>query len=416
MTWPQTDRRGFGRALGLTALTATVPTFLHRTGIALAGDPAKGSAPIKGLKDDRVLVVVQLAGGNDGLNTVVPFAADRYYKARPKIAVPKDKVHRLTDELGLHPEMPDLKKLFDDGGLAVVPNVGYPNPNRSHFKSMDVWETASPPERVGKTGWVGRYFDSECKAVDSPMLGLRIGEQAALTLTGDRSGVATFANPAMLEDKSTGALAKGLDRLNEVEPTGIAALDYIQRTGNVTRDLSRRIQAAVRDVKPAVEYPPFSLCQSLRLVAQMITANIPTRVYYVTLGGFDTHSGQMLRHPALLQELSQALSLFVADLRAHKQLDRVLAMTFSEFGRRVDENKQQGTDHGTANVMFLAGGRVRGGVHGVPPDLRKLDDQGDLVHRTDFRSVYAGVLKGWLGADPAAIVGKDFAPLDLVGG
>ena len=413
---PRIDRRAFGRTLGLSALTATVPTFLHRTGVALAGDEAKGIAPIKGLKDDRVLVIVQLAGGNDGLNTVVPFADDRYYKARPKIAVPKDKVHKLNDSLGLHTEMDALKKVFDDAGLAVIPNVGYPNPNRSHFKSMDVWETATPPERIGKTGWVGRYFDADCKGADSPMLGLRVGEQAALSLVGDRSGVATFANPAMLDTHATGSLAKGLDRISEVEPTGIPALDYVQRTGNTTRELSRRISVAVREVKPAVEYPPFSLCQSLRLVSQMVTANIPTRVYYVTLGGFDTHSGQMLRHPALLQELSQALSLFRADLKAHGQLDRVLTMTFSEFGRRVDENQQQGTDHGTANVMFLMGGKVKGGVHGVAPDLGKLDDQGDMIFKTDFRNVYAGVLKGWLGADPTAVVGKDFAPLELVKG
>jgi uncharacterized protein (DUF1501 family) len=410
------DRRQFTRLMGLSAVTATVPTFLHRTGIALAGDEARGITPIKGLKDDRVLVIVQLAGGNDGLNTVVPYADERYYKARPKIGVPKEKVHKLTDELGLHTEMPDFKKLYDDGLLAVVPNVGYPNPNRSHFKSMDVWETATPPERIGKTGWIGRYFDNECKGADSPMLGLRIGEQASLTFAAQRAGITTFANPAMLQDNASGLFAKGLDTVSKTQPTGIEALDYIQRTGNVTRDLSRRIQAAMRDYKPAVDYPPFSLCQSLKLVAQMIMANIPTRVYYVTLGGFDTHSGQMLRHPALLQELSQAVSLFVADLKAHQLLERTMLMTFSEFGRRVDENQQQGTDHGTANVCFVAGGKVKSGVHGVAPDLEKLDTQGDLIHKTDFRSVYAGVLKGWLGADPATIVGKDYAPLELVKG
>lgn len=410
------DRRQFTRLVGLSAVTATVPTFLHRTGIALAGDEAKGISPIKGLKDDRVLVIVQLAGGNDGLNTVVPYADERYYKARPKIGVPKDQVHKLTGELGLHTEMSDFKKLYDDGLLAVVPNVGYPNPNRSHFKSMDVWETATPPERIGKTGWIGRYFDNECKGADSPMLGLRIGEQAPLSFAAQRSGITTFANPAMLQDNASGLFAKGLDTVSKTQPTGIEALDYIQRTGNVTRDLSRRIQAAMKDYKPAVDYPPFSLCQSLKLVAQMITANIPTRVYYVTLGGFDTHSGQMLRHPALLQELSQAVSLFIADLKAHKLLDRTLLMTFSEFGRRVDENQQQGTDHGTANVCFIAGGKVKPSVHGVAPDLEKLDEQGDLIHKTDFRSVYAGILKGWLGADPATIVGKDFAPLELVKG
>lgn len=404
------DRRQLSRYLGLTALSATVPTFLHRTGMILANEKIPASM------EDRVLVVIQLAGGNDGLNTVVPYADDRYYKLRPKISVPKDKVHKLNDQLALHTEMRELKKLFDDGSLAVVTNVGYPNPSRSHFKSMDVWETANNPEKIGKTGWLGRYFDNECKEIDSPMLGLRLGEQAALTFASERAGIATFANPALLQDNARGAFAKGLDKLNEVQETGISALDYIQRTGNVTRELSRRIQQAVNQVKSNVEYPPFSLCQSLKLVSQMITARIPTRVYYVTLGGFDTHSGQTLRHPALLQELSQALSLFIADLKGHKQLDRTLVMTFSEFGRRASENKQQGTDHGTANICFLAGGKLKGGVYGTAPDLENLDDQGDLVFKTDFRSMYAAVLKGWFGADPKKILGQDFAPIDFFKG
>jgi len=404
------------RQFGLASLAATVPAFLHRTGSVFAGNEKSGVAPLKGLKDDRVLVVVQLAGGCDGLNTVVPFTDERYYKARPRIALQKDKVHKLSDSLGLHTEMTDFKKLFDDGLLGVVTNVGYPNPNRSHFKSTDVWETATPPERLGKTGWIGRYFDNDCAGADSPMLGLRIGEQSTLAFASNRTGVATFANPAMLENKASGLLADGLNALNKTEPTGIEALDYVQRVGIATRDLSRRIREAEKSFKPAVEYPPFSLCQSLKLVCQMIAANIPTRVYYVTLGGFDTHAAQSNRQAALLQELSQAVSLFVADLKAHKLLDRTLVMTFSEFGRRVDENKQNGTDHGTANVCFLAGGKVKGGIHGVAPDLEKLDDQGDLIFKTDFRSVYAGVLKEWLGAAPAAIVGKEFTPINIVKG
>src|SRR5262249_20958502 len=180
------------------------------------------------------------------------------------------------------------------------------------------------------------------------------------------------------------------------------------------RELSRRIRQAVRDVRSAVEYPPFALCQSLKLIAQMVTAGIPSRVYYVTHGGFDTHSAQLNRHAGLLQELSQALGLFRQDLRAQGQLDRVLLMTFSEFGRRIEENRQMGTDHGTANVVFLLGGRVRPGVHGTPPDLANCDEQGDLVFRTDFRAVYASVLRDWLNADPTRILQGEFLPLPLV--
>lgn len=261
---------------------------------------------------------------------------------------------------------------------------------------------------------MGRYFDNDCKGAPGGMLGLRLGEQAALTFSGERARAATLANPSLLEVPSSGALAKGMLKVNDVEPTGIAALDYIQRTGNETQELARRLKAAVRDVKPAFDYPPFALCQSLRLVAQMITANAPTRVYYVTLGGFDTHAAQLNRQAGLLQELSQALGLFQRDLKAKGQLDRVLLMTFSEFGRRAAENRQLGTDHGTANVMFMLGGKIKPGLHGAPPDFQKLDAEGDPVFKTDFRAVYAGVLRDWLGADAGRILGSKFEPIALV--
>jgi uncharacterized protein (DUF1501 family) len=207
-----------------------------------------------------------------------------------------------------------------------------------------------------------------------------------------------------------------LGRIAEVEPTGIAALDFVQRTGNQSLALSKELRRAVKDVKPKVEYPPFALCQSLRLVAQMITAGLPTRVYYVTHGGFDTHAAQSQRHAYLLQEFSQAVGLFVADLKAQGQLDRVLGISFSEFGRRVAENKNAGTDHGAASAMFAFGGKVKPGIHGTPPDLAALDPLGDLVQKTDFRQVYAEVVKNWLNADPEKVLLGKFEPLPLVAG
>ena len=413
MTW-NLDRRQFIRLAGLTALTSTIPSFLGKTGRILAGEPHRDTAPLPGLKDNRVLVIVQLAGGNDGLNTLVPYADDSYYKMRPRIGIDAKKVLKLDDHLGLHPEMVELHQLFQEGGLAVVPNVGYPNPARSHFRAMDIWETASPANQMWKTGWMGRYFDAECQGVPGAMLGLRLGEQAALTMAGERTRAATLANPSLLEVPATGALARGLEKINEVEPTGIDALDFIQRTGNETHGLARRLKAVVRDIKPAVDYPPFALCQSLRLVAQMIVAEVPTRVYYVTLGGFDTHAAQLNRQAGLLQELSQAFGLFRKDLEAQGHLDRVLLLTFSEFGRRAAENKQLGTDHGTANVMFLLGGKVKPGLHGTPPDLIRLDAEGDPFHKVDFRSVYAGVLRDWLNADPDRVLGGRFESPSLV--
>lgn len=390
---PNIDRRRF---LGVGALTATVPAFLAATGRALAADPKAAAG--------RVLVVVQLAGGNDGLNTLVPFRDDAYYKARPKLAVPRDKALKVTDDLALHPEAGGLRELLDAGHLAAVANVGYPNPNRSHFRATEIWETATPDKEV-LTGWVGRYFNAECAGVASPMLGLQLGEKPALAFAHPKGRAVTLTNPSLFEWEP--GAAKAMERLNAVRATDNAQLDFLRRTGNDTLTLSRKIRDALKDTKTATEYAPFNFSQSLKVVAQMIAAEVPTRVYYVSLGGFDTHTAQAGRHAGLIQELSQGLRSFAADLKALGHLDRTLVMTFSEFGRRVAENEQQGTDHGTAGPMFLAGGAVKAGVHGGKPDLSDLDE-GDVKFKTDFRSVYAAVLKNWLGADPKPVLGGAF--------
>ena len=410
----QMGRRQFLRGTaGLTALTATVPGFLHKTGLAFAGDPAHDVPPIPGLKDNRVLVVVQLAGGNDGLNTIVPHGDDLYRKARPRLGVDPKKMLKIDEHTGMHPELAELKGLLDDGSLAVVQNVGYPNPDRSHFRSSEIWETAAPADKAWTSGWLGRYFDNECAGAQTALLGLQLGERPAQTFAGSSPRGVTIANPAILDWPTRGPLAEGLARINRVEPTGIDALDFVQRTANDTLRLSKTIGAAVRETKGAAEYGPFELSQSLKLVAQMIAAEIPTRVFYVTLGGFDTHAAQANRHAALLQELSQALAAFHKDLKARGHLDRTLVMTFSEFGRRVAENKSAGTDHGTANTMFLMGGTVKAGLHGDRPDLSSLDESGDLVHKLDFRSVYAAILGDWFGADAGRVLERRFEPFPI---
>jgi uncharacterized protein (DUF1501 family) len=398
---PQIDRRRF---LGIGALTATIPGFLAQTARSLAADKAAGK--------DRVLVVVQLAGGNDGLNTLVPFRDDAYYKARPKLAIPRDKALKLTDELALHPETKELRSLFDDGRLGIVSNVGYPNPNRSHFRATEIWETGVP-EKAELTGWVGRYFDADCRGVPSPMLGLQLGEKPALTFAHPRGRAVTLTNPDLFRWDG-GTAGKAMDRLNRVQATDNQQLDFLQRTANDTLTLSKKIQDALRDTRTAADYAPFNFSQSLKVVAQMIAAGVPTRLYYVSLGGFDTHVTQAGRHAGLLQELSQGLGSFVADLKALGHLDRTLVVTFSEFGRRVAENEQQGTDHGTAGVMFLAGGTAKPGVHGGAPDLSDLDE-GDLKFKTDFRSVYAAVLANWFKADAKKVLGGDFKSLPCLG-
>ncbi len=407
----QVGRREFLRqAAGLTALTATVPTFLGKTASAFANKVN----PIPGLRDDRVLVVVQLAGGNDGLNTLVPHGDDAYYKARPKLAIAAKKVLKVDDYLGFHPELAELKGLLDDGGLAVVQNVGYPNPDRSHFRSSEIWETGSSADQSLTTGWVGRYFDSECSEVRSPVLGLQLGERPAQTFASPQPRAVTLANPAILDWPMEGVLGYGFEGVNRVDPTGIDALDFVQRSANETLSLAKRLKEVARSARSTVNYAPFEFSQSLKLVADMIVAEIPTRVYYVSLSGFDTHAAQVNRHAALLQELSQGLVNFQRDLKERGHLDRTLVMTFSEFGRRVAENKSAGTDHGTANVMFLTGGGIVPGLHGERPDLKGIDESGDLVFKTDFRSVYAAVLGGWLGADPDKILAGHFEPTPVL--
>ncbi len=392
------------RFMAVGALTATVPCFLVRTGRLLAEKVRT--------RPDRVLVVIQLAGGNDGLNTLIPFKDDLYYKARPKLAISKERVLIVTNDYALHPEAGGLRKVYDSGMLSIVTNVGYPNPNRSHFRATEIWETGVP-EKSELTGWIGRYFDSECREVASPMLGLQFGQKPAMTFAHLRSRAVTLTNPKLFE-WDTGVIGRSLDRLNQLTPTDNDQLDFLQRIGNDTLDLARRIQAALRDSKTTAEYPPFHFSQTLKVVAQMTAAEVPTRVYYVSLDGFDTHISQANRHAGLLQELSEGLHSFLNDLKRLGHLDRTLVMTFSEFGRCVYENEQQGTDHGTANVMFLAGGSVKAGIHGGLPDLANLD-AGDLRFQIDFRSVYATVLRDWFGADANKILNAEFPTLPLLG-
>jgi len=402
-------RQFLQRAAQLTAFSATVPVFLQRSTAAWAGEAA---APLLGLKDNRVLVVVQMAGGNDGLNTLVPHANDLYYRARPNLAIARENTLKITDEAGFPSEAPDLRRMFDEGSLSIVQNVGYPNPDLSHFRSTEIWETASRSNENLTSGWVGRYFDRECGNVPSPILGLQFGERSALTFAGRTPRGVTLANPRLLGWNESTAIANGMQRLNRVETTANSSLDFLQRTGTETLAVSKQIGAALRDRPSAVDYPRFQFSQTLRLVAQMIAAEVPTRVFYVSLGGFDTHATQKRRHLALLQEFSEGLSAFHRDLKEAGHLDRTLVMTFSEFGRRVAENKSLGTDHGTANVLFLTGGSSKPGLHGPAADLSKLTPDGDLIHQIDFRSVYAAVLRDWLGAAPADIVGGSISPLE----
>jgi uncharacterized protein (DUF1501 family) len=365
-----------------------------------------------------VLVVVQMGGGNDGLNTIVPFAHDEYYRARPHLGVPQTQLLRLNDEVGLNPELKPLKALFDDGQLGIIQGVGYPNPNRSHFRSMEIWHTADPTGTGPKTGWLGRMFDSECPDCGQTA-GITLSPDMPLAMQGTGGRVIAMDSPARFGfHPVSGAGQQEVEALHALlrpvageEPT----VDFLAHTEMnalvAASDVGRIAGKIATDGGTGYPNDPFS--QKLRIVAELIAAGSPTRVYYVGLGGFDTHADQAGRQDRLLGTLGAGLGAFAADLKDKALRDRVLTMTFSEFGRRVTENASAGTDHGTAAPMFLMGGPVTPGVHGTHPSLTDLD-MGDLRFGTDFRSVYATVLEQWLGVQSETILNGRFQTLDIV--
>jgi uncharacterized protein (DUF1501 family) len=406
------DRREFLR-LGLSGISAasTFPLFLGKTAAAaaLAGHP----------EDDRILVVLQLSGGNDGLNTVVPYGDPVYGRVRSTLRLPEKDVLRIDGYLGLHPNLKDLKALYDQGKVAIVQGASYPNPTRSHFEAMDIWHAGDKKFLSAGTGWLGRAVDSTCgNRPPEPLASLNLGGNTPRALLGKLSKPICFTSPGAYGWKGRAAEAEVFKEMNG--PGGTSAgpltqLDFLRRVSTDAQRSSEVLRKAAEGYKPSVAYPAGNrLADGLRTLAGLIAAKLPTRVYYASFGGFDTHANQRGTHDNLMRVLSAALNAFVKDLESQGQLDRVMVMTFSEFGRRVAENGSRGTDHGVAAPMFLLGGRVRGGLHGKHPSLANLV-QGDLAMGVDFRRVYAGVLEGWLGLRSADVLGSRYEPLELIG-
>ncbi len=392
----------------VVSASTTVPGLLLRAAAATPKD-----------QRDNILVVIQLSGGNDGINTVVPYGDDVYHRSRFATKIGEDQLHRIDDYVGFHPALEGFDKLIKEDRLSVIQGVGYDQPNRSHFESMDIWHTASREGGARQTGWLGRFFDGLPVLSDGPsgdVPGVHLGsENQPLALAGLRVHVPSIRSLDGFQLRGPdGQLRETIRRVVDA-PRGDAddLIHFIQDTSQAALQASRRVREAIGDYQTDVEYPGTELAEKLRGVAQLIDAGLATRIYYVTIGGFDTHSEQSEAHAALLGELGNAVEAFLSDLARHGHQQRVLVMSFSEFGRRVKENASRGTDHGAAAPMFLAGGSVRGGLHGEHPSLTDLED-GDLRYHTDFRSVYATVAEDWLGVSGKALLGKDYPRLKLL--
>ncbi len=439
MTPTLQTRRKFLRTSALGAAAAwTLPVFLEKTFCtlnALAADSL--TQPVTG-KDGTILVVLQLAGGNDGLSTVIPYADDAYHRARPTLALAQDRILKIDSHIGLTPQLPGFKNLYDAGELAIVQGVGYPNPNRSHFRSTEIWQTATDSDRVANEGWIGRYFDNCCRGAD-PTVGVALADQMPQSFSAKTPTGVTLSRPEQYRwrasssddgkplsdeeafyrqligasEESTPAEGNSIAELPGKTKTGDSAEDFLRRTALDAQLSSEKILAIAKKAKTTVVYPPTPLGASLGLIARMISGGLPTRVYYASQGGFDTHAGQNGAHDRLMTQLNDAVTAFVTDLKAQGNFGRVMLMTFSEFGRRVAENANGGTDHGTAAPMFILGGGVKAGLSGAQPSLSDLD-HGDLRFNTDFRSVYATVLEEWLHAPSQVVLGKKFPTLPLV--
>ena len=358
----------------------------------------------------RVLVVVQLSGGNDFMNTVIPYRDPLYYDFRKSVAIPEDDVLRIDDTYGLHPAMGRLKEIWDRGKFAIVAGVGYPNPNRSHFRSMDIWHTCEP-DKVATEGWLGRTIRDMDPNKENVLTGVNFGNglpRALVTPGVPVTSVAQLESYGLLTSLDAGAQrSTALDVFQKVYGQAIGTglvMDYIRQTGLDALKGAEILKQAPAKYSSIVEYADNPIAQSLRGVAQVHLADLGTRVFYTQHGGFDVHANEVASQQKLWTDVSGALSDFFADLREHDASENVIALVFTEFGRRVRDNGN-GTDHGSGGGAFLIGDRVRGGLYAEYPSLAPEDhDDGDLKFSYDYRGLYSSILEQWLHLDPVSIV------------
>jgi uncharacterized protein (DUF1501 family) len=406
----------------LVASGFLAPSFITRTAMALDGrSSALGPVTLDPSKKNQILVVLQLSGGNDGINTLVPFTDPNYAKLRPTLGVAATDVLRLTDSVGLNPNLTKLKAFYDQGKMAVVQGVGYPNPNRSHFRSMDIWHSARP-DAFERSGWLGRYVSACQCAQDNALPAVSIGDQLNTMFWTDTTlvpavasiGAFSFLTDTKYKNDRTFQM-QTLQNIYSQAGNWSASEGLIRRGTLQALAGSDELQKVAASYQSPVKYPANNgLAGQLKTVAQVIAGNLGTRLFSVSMGGFDTHANQKVNQDKLLGQLGDAIDAFMQDLSSMKKQDDVTIMTFSEFGRRVKQNGSNGTDHGTAEPMFIIGNKVQGGMYGTYPSLSDLDNNGDLKFNADFRSVYAGILRDVVGADPSPILAGPYDPLGVV--
>ncbi len=403
------SRRKFLKLGGVGAVMAmscaSVPLFISKA----FASTQPGVAAARG---QRGLVIIELSGGNDGLNTVIPFEDPQYYNLRPNIAIPGNKVLKLKDGIGLHPQMGALHRMFQDGKVAVIQGVGYPNPNYSHFESADIWHSAQPSKGASRTGWLGRYLEnaSGSKAAnfsgDNPL-----ALYTQTTIVPAFNGLDEFYFNLGDYYYQDGQVKQGVARRIYQQAHSNPLAEYIRASALDAVATAEVIQKQIKEDGRGKGYPETALGYQLEAVGQVLKAELDFRVFYIKLTGFDTHSNQPDQHASLLHDLSDSLAAFFNDLRQAGLSGNVTAMTFSEFGRRPEENGN-GTDHGSAQPMFVVGDRVKGGVYGQAPSLTNLDDE-NLRFSIDFRQVYATVLDGWLNVNSQAILEQQWQSLSI---
>lgn len=422
-----------GHAHGVDHASWSRRSFLSAMGITAGGMFALNGVPmvsygrtpllraLGSIDTDRILVLIQLNGGNDGLNTIVPIQNDIYYNARPGLSISAAQTVPLTPELGMHPSFGSFETFYGDGNMAILQTVGYPSPNLSHFRSTDIWVSASDSDVVLETGWAGRYLDTEFPDFSEQPpgfpLAVQIGGVSSMLFQGPDANMGMSLTSVELFSQIA-ATGRVYDEESVPQTSYGNEMRFVRGVANDSYQYADVVQTAAAQGSNDVVYPsPNPLADNLAVVAQLIKGNLGSKIYVTSLGSFDTHANQAGAHTTLLRYIAEAVTTFYADLDLGGHKDRVMVMTFSEFGRRVAQNASGGTDHGTSAPLFVFGGGVTGGLYGDTPDLSDLDLNQNLKHSIDFRSVYATVLADWFGlglTNTAAVLGGEFPRIGFV--